>query len=97
MSTHITAFIPDTDETYQKHKKVLLACLEAEVELPEKTAEYFGGYKYPELCYLDEKLTFSLKEGEHYRPYRSPGMYGFEIDLDKIPKEVKTIRFYNSY
>lgn len=96
MSTHITAFIPDTDETYQKHKKVLLACKEAEVDLPKATAEYFG-YDYPEDCALEEKLTFNLKEGEHYRKFRNEYSNGFEIDINKIPKEVKTIRFYNSY
>lgn len=96
MSTHIIAFIPDTDETYQKHKKVLIACREAEVELPKATAEYFG-YSYPEDCALEEKLQFKLQKGVHYRPWSSDMQEGFEIDLENIPKEVKTIRFYNSY
>lgn len=96
MSTNIVAFIPDTDETYQKHKKVLLACLEADVELPKTTAEYFN-YSYPQECALEEKLTFDLKEGEHYQIFKNDWSRGFEIDLNKIPKEVKTIRFYNSF
>lgn len=96
MSTHIQAFTPDTDETYQKHKKVLIACAEAEIDLPKETAKYFG-YTYPEMCALEEKLQVTLKKGVHYRDYNEDMSEGFEIELKDIPKGVTKIRFYNSY
>lgn len=96
MSTHVQAFIPDTDETYQKHKKVLLACLEADVDLPKATAEYFGS-EYPEEYLLDEKLEINLEAGKHYKEYDDDASSGYEIFIKDLPKGVHKIRFYNSW
>ena len=96
MSTSIQAFIPDTDEAYNKHKKVLLACLEADVELPKKTAEYFGS-EYAEEYLLEEKLEIDLEEGKHYNEFSKDSSEGFEIELKNIPEGVTKIRFSNSY
>lgn len=96
MSTHIKAFIEETDATFLKHKKVLLACHEANVSLPKETAEYFD-CEYPELSVLEEKIEFSLKNGVHYKEYNKDMIDGYEVDLTKLPKEVTKIRFYNSY
>jgi hypothetical protein len=96
MSTSIRGFIPDTDPEYQRHKKVLLACKEAKVSLPEETAKYFGS-KYPDLCLLEEKLEVNLVNGTHYKEYRAEMQEGFEVDLTKLPQGVTKIRFYNSY
>ena len=92
----LTAFIPDTDETYQLNKKVLLACAEAGVDLPVQVAEYFGS-KSPYRYLLDEKLEFPLKKGVHYEEYGEDMEEGFEIEISKLPKEVTKIRFVNSY
>lgn len=96
MSTHIEAFIPDTDAEFQKHKKVLLACLDANISLPEESEIYFGS-KWPDLYLLDEKLKFNLVFKSHYVEYKSGDSDGFEIDLSKLPKSVSKIRFYNSW
>lgn len=69
MSTSIQAFIPDTDETYKKHKKVLLACLDAEISLPKETADYFGE-EDPEEYLLEQKLEIELEEGKHYKVHK---------------------------
>ena len=96
MSTHITAFIPDNDPEYQRQKKVLLACHEAKVSLPAETAKYFGVY-HPDLYLLEEKLQVKLEKGVHYKEYNADMEQGFEIDLDKLPKGVTKVRFYNSF
>lgn len=96
MSTHIQAFIPDTDPEYQKHKKVLLVCQDASVSLPEETAKYFGT-KYADDCVLEEKLEINLKQGTHYKHWNDDSRSGFEIDIDKLPKGVTKVRFYNSW
>ena len=96
MSTHIEAFIPDTDPDYQRHKKVLLACADADVSLPKETADYFGE-EGPEEYLLDEKLEQELKEGVHYSKWHKNSSAGFEVDLTKLPKGVTKLRFYNSW
>lgn len=96
MSTHIKAFIPDTDVEFQKHKKILLMCLENEVSLPKETAKYFGSdtaYEY----LLEEKLEIALKEDIHYKDWSEDSREGYEVDLTKLPKGVTKLRFYNSW
>jgi len=93
MSTHITGFISDTDPTYQKHKKVLVACIEAGIsELPKETAEYFGN-KYPEEYLLEDKLSVAINKHEYSSDYEQ----GFEVYLKDIPQGVEKIRFVNSW
>ena len=96
MSTRIEAFMPDTDLEFQKHKKILLMCKEAEVSLPKETAEYFGDDS-PEEYNLDEKLEINLIEGTHYEEWEGDMQQGFEVDLSKLPKGVTKLRFYNSW
>ncbi len=96
MSTHIEAFMPDTDETYQKMKKVYLACEEAQMELPEAAQKYFGT-NYPEDEALDRKLAIDLKLDVHYTEYNADMVEGFEVDLTKLPKGITKLRFTNRY
>ena len=96
MSTHIQAFMPDTDADFQKHKKILLMCIENEVSLPKETAQYFG-QKEPEEYLLDEKLSVSLKENVHYKDWSDESSQGYEVDLSKLPKGITKLRFYNNW
>lgn len=96
MSTHIQAFIPDTDAEFKKHKKILLMCLENEVSLPKETAEYFGNEDAEEYL-LDEKLEIELEENVHYKDWSDESSQGFEVDLSKLPKGVAKLRFYNNW
>lgn len=97
MSTHIKAFIPDTDPEYLRHKKVLDVCREQNVYLPAQTAEYFGGSTIPYWGMEDEKLEVKLKEDVHYTHYSEDSIDGFEVDLTKLPKGVTKLRFYNNW
>lgn len=95
MSTNVQAFISDKDETYKKHKKVLLACVEAEIkELPKETAKYFGS-KYPEKYLLEEKLTIQIPV--HKYEDNEMASQGYEIFVSEIPKGTCKIRFSNSW
>lgn len=96
MSTYIQAFIPEDSELYQKHRAVLLACMNAVVSLPQETAEYFGSKEAYESL-LEEKLTIELKEGTHYKEWRDSSSSGFEIEIKDIPKGVSKLRFANSW
>ena len=93
MSTRITGFVSKEDETYKKHSKVLLACIEAGVsELPKETAEYFGS-KYPEKYMLEEKLEVKIP----MQKYQEDMTEGYEVYVSDIPKGVEKIRFTNSW
>lgn len=98
MSTHIKAFIPDTDPEYQKHKKVLDVCREQDVYLPKQTAQYFGS-EVPYGGMQEEKLEAELIENVHYTNYSDlkEGNQGFEVDLTKLPHGVTKLRFYNNW
>ena len=93
MSTHVIGLRTDKDETYQKHLKVLKACIEAGIKkLPEETAIYFD-CEYPEEYLAEEALTVEIPSKE----YSADMSEGYEIKVSEIPVGVEKIRFYNSY
>lgn len=98
MSTHIKAFIPDTDPEFKKHKEILDICLKHNVYLPAQTAQYFG-QSNPYEGMADEKLEKELTQGIHYVEYRDShsSEEGFDVDLTKLPTGVTKLRFYNSW
>ena len=93
MSTNVIAFVSPENEDYKKHSKVLLACIEANIEeLPKETAEFFGD-KYPGEYLLEEKLEIQIP----LHDYKDICSEGFEIIISEIPKEIYKIRFINSW
>lgn len=98
MSTHIKAFIPDTDPEYLKHKEILLVCNKHSVQLPPETSKYFDNL-YPHMILLDNKLEINLELGLHYNRWadKEESSAGFEIDLTNLPKGVTKLRFYNNW
>lgn len=104
MSTHIQAFIPDTDNDFQKHKEILLLCNKNGVSLPKETSEYFncqpdesmGTRDYVQYL-IDKKLSVELGEGIHYVEYSDDSSSGFEVELSKLPQGVTKLRFCNSW
>jgi len=91
VSLHITAFTPDTDPEFQKHKKVLMVCKETGVSLPPETAEYFDSTT-PYDALLDERLEVELEKDKHYRDYWSDTEDGYELDLNDLPDGVSKLR-----
>jgi hypothetical protein len=94
MSTNVIGIRSGNDSEYQKHSKVLRACLDAGIEkLPRETAEYFGE-KYPYEGLFEEVLEVSIPK---IRWDNRDMCEGYEIKVNDIPLGVETIRFYNSY
>lgn len=93
MSTRVIGFVSEENDTYKKHSKVLIACIEAGIsELPKETAEYFGS-KYPEKYMLEEKLEITIPTHK----YCEDMTQGFEVYVKEIPEGVEKIRFVNSW
>jgi hypothetical protein len=87
MSTHVIGFVPPDDE-WQRMKKIWDACTEADVALPERVEKFFDFTK------PDER---GQEVDIPHRPYRVEGCEGIEVEIAKLPPNVKVIRFYNSW
>lgn len=93
MSTRVIGFISSENETYKKHEKVLVACIDAGIKkLPKETAEYFGS-EYPAEYLLEQKLEIKIPKHE----YNEDMVEGYEVYISDIPEGVEKIRFVNCY
>lgn len=87
MSTHVQGFAPPNEE-WKKMKKVYDSCEEAGLEIPDNVLKFFG-YEAPDEAGVSIEID--------HEEYQSDMREGIEIDLEKVPKHVKKIRFFNSY
>ena len=94
MSTHVIGFKPP-DDIWKKMKAVWESCQEAGVEPPEKVSIFFD-YEPPDEAGV-EISERDLEKAGAIREYREEMRDGYEILIDKLPKDVKIIRVYNSY
>jgi len=91
MSTSVKLLKSKHDLEYKKNLKVLLACKEADVELPKEIDEYFGGDG------VDNDPEYPLEIDFKPTKYIDECTDGYEIDVSLLPSGTKTIRFINSY
>lgn len=89
MSTHIVGFIPP-DEDWKKMKQVWDACETAGIEVPEPVRKFFN-WEIPDEQGVEIHLAVTGWTGD------DDTSEGFELEVDKIPPNVKVIRFYNSW
>lgn len=87
MSTHVVGFRPP-DEKWKKMKAVWDACKVAKTEIPESVVDFFNG-ETPDPAGVEVEIKA--------KDWSMDSASGYEIDLDKLPKDIKTIRFYNSW
>ena len=94
MSTHVVGFKPP-DERWKQMKAARDACAAAGVPLPDAVDRFFGfeppddaGVTIPEKQLIEDGVV--TEYNDRYRD-------GYEIHLDKVPKDVKIIRVYNLY
>lgn len=98
MSMHVIGFKPP-DETWEKMKAVWDACTAADLAPPPAVEEFFD-WKKPDGSGVKIDLRGSACCEEYEaccEEYEEGGKVGFEIDLSKLPADVKVIRFYNSW
>ena len=87
MSTHVIGFKPP-DEKWQQMKKVYDSCEAAGVDIPDDVDKFFN-YETPDNNGVEVELKL------HEWSYDCQD--GYEVHVSEIPKDVKVIRFYNSY
>jgi hypothetical protein len=90
MSTHVFGIKP-ADEKWKKMKDAWEACIKALVPVPKEVLEYFNGER-PDakgvVVNLSEKAVSEI-DGD--------SSSGLEVNLDKVPDDVRIIRFVNSW
>lgn len=89
MNTHVVGFRP-ADAKWRKMKDVWDACVAADTLVPPEVAKFFGEDE-PDDSGIEVDLSRVLREWE------DDSRAGYELDVDKIPSGVTSIRFYNSW
>ncbi len=98
MSTSIVA-VRDMRQQFDKMWAAKEACEKAGIDYPEELKKYFGSnidYDLKESA-EQEMLTYSLSGKPGVVQWGTEMREGYEVDLRKLPKDVKIIRFYNAY
>ena len=90
MSTHIVGFRP-ADEKWTKMKAVWDACVIAGQPVPKDVISFFN-YDNP-----GDKPGIEVPLGDALTPWQDLSREGYQVDVSRLPKDVKFIRFYNSW
>lgn len=93
MSSYVQGIKPP-DETFNKMYDAWDACQKAGVEPPKKVTDYFND-ETPDEAGVVVSLD-ATKKGP-VQEFNDDMREGFEIDLRKLPPDIKIIRFVNSY
>jgi len=96
-STHIRGFIPP-DEKFTKMLEAYHACEAAGVAIPPDVEKFFDG-RTPDEAGVEIDLS-GRKYDAAVKEFHAEMQEGFEIDLTKLAKlskDIKVIRFVNSY
>lgn len=88
MSTYVVGIKPP-DDKWKKMKAVYDACKNAGIETPDEVDEFFN-YEIPDQAGV-------VVEIDELREWEEDTSDGYEIDIEKLPKDVKVLRFYNSW
>jgi len=94
MSTSVIGFIPP-DEKFQKMLAAYQACIAAGTNPPKEVRDFFGDGD-PDPAGLEIDLVMK-KYKDAVKPYHDEMEDGYEIDLRKLPADIKIIRVVNSW
>lgn len=88
--TYVVGFVPP-DAKWKKMKKIWEACKEAEIEAPDEVDSFFEGEDPANLPGKEIEIFGAIKE------WQDDGREGWDVDVNKLPKNVTVVRFYHSY
>lgn len=91
MSTIVIGFRPP-DAKWKLMKKIYDNCQKAGIEIPKEVEQFFGGAEQePDPSGVEVEIDAALTK------YEDDSCSGYELHIDKLPKDVKIVRFYNSW
>jgi hypothetical protein len=89
-STFVSGFKPP-DKKWKEMKDVWESCKNAGVTIPPEVEEFFE-YGSPNAAGVEVDLDTS----DCVREYLGEDEYGYDILIDKLPKDVKIVRVYTA-
>ena len=95
MSTSVIGFKPP-DAKFRKMLEAYQACENAGVPIPEEIDKFFN-YEPPDETGVKVDLDDDKKYKDAVYEYGDDCAQGYEINLEKLPKDIKIIRVVNSW
>lgn len=95
VSLHVVGFKPP-DDKWKKMKAVWDSCKEAGVDPPAAVDKFFGG-EPPDPTGVEISEHTLKKEVGAVTEWHEDMRDGFQVELSKLPKDIKFLRFYVSY
>lgn len=97
MSTHLVGIKPP-DDKWKAMKAVYDACVKARITTPVEVGAFFNG-EVPEERGVVIELANSYDKPYHdaVEKFSTDGENGFVVNVGLLPKDVKFLKFYNSY
>jgi hypothetical protein len=95
MSTHVEGFIPP-DAKFKKMLEAYRACEKAGVEIPAEVDKFFNG-EPPDEAGVKISMSYDKKYKDAVYEYHDENSQGYEIDLRKLPADIKIVRVSNSW
>jgi hypothetical protein len=89
MSTSITGIKP-ADEKWTQMKAIWDACELANIDVPNEVGNFFDWEEPSELG-----VKVALKE--NHGVVELPGESGYQVDLKMLPKDIRYLKFENSW
>jgi len=90
MSTSVIGIRPP-DDKWKEMKLVWDACEKAKIDPPQSVIEFFNWETPDDAGVVVDDL------GEAEKEWHNDHASGYEIDLEKLPKGIKVLRFFNSW
>lgn len=90
MSTHVVGFRPP-DEKWNRMKAAWQSCQAAGVPPPKEVSQFFEDID------PGDRPGAEVDLGDACQEYSAEMIRGYEIDISKLPKDVRIIRVYNSW
>ena len=106
MSTYVKGIIPKEDEEFQRMKSILDNCVEQKIHPPKEVLDYFDleviaiGEEYYDLEEVVDEKGIIVEDNimkAAIEEYSEDMISGYDVDIRKLPDNVKIIRFYNSW
>lgn len=98
-SLHLVGFKPP-DETWEKMRQVWNACIDAKVPVPRDVEKFFGG-EHPDPAGVEVRLGhhygYDAKTDHPCVTVLEGTSMGLEIDVGKLPSDIKIIRVSLSF
>jgi len=79
------------DETWVNMATIWRSCEKANVTIPDEVQDFFEGDDPGD----EPGMEISIQDA--VTPYSADMKEGYEIDVSKLPSNIKVVRIYNSY